>query len=230
MSLSYKEKLEFIVFGYIRLNYADEIPDDITRICLDYYNKIEITWDTFCDGLTDSVSDDGLEVEINGRAPYSTFASSVGWNKGIHSFTLKQLDSMTYQFGIGVISSHDIPNIQSKDGNYFMFSSNKSTIGYCLDGFSIYSINAGDYRHIADNELNLISAGDKITIIVDCDEWKIYFYINDMRIHSEMIDMVKSQTYHPVFTTWQSTTISLQLVETTVDLEIIKENDSNIYV
>ena len=145
MSLSYKEKLEFTVFGYVRLNYTDEIPDDITRICLDYYNKIEIIWDTFCDAVTDCVSDDGLEVKINGRDPYSTFASSVGWNKGIHSFTLKQLDSNSYMFGIGVISSDEILNISFDNiaEKLFLYTKNKTAIGYALDYKRFWKIKDG---------------------------------------------------------------------------------------
>ena len=60
MSLSYTQRLELTIFGYVRENYKDEIPDDITRICLEYYNKIEIIWDTFCNNIADIVSDDGF--------------------------------------------------------------------------------------------------------------------------------------------------------------------------
>ena len=53
VSLSCKERLELTIFGYVRLNHKDEIPDDITRICLDYCNKI-----------ANLVTDDGLEINI----------------------------------------------------------------------------------------------------------------------------------------------------------------------
>ena len=114
MSLSYKLKLELIVFGYVRLNYNEEIPDDITRICLIYYDTIEISWDVFRPHLAEFVSEDGLTVTVDReRETYSTFASSIGWNEGIHTFTIKQSDAMgTGNYcGIGIISSDDIESI-----------------------------------------------------------------------------------------------------------------------
>ena len=65
MSLSQKQKIELIIFGYVRSNYAQRILDDIVRICLQYYHRIEIIWDVFCDKLAKFVSDDGLEVKLS---------------------------------------------------------------------------------------------------------------------------------------------------------------------
>ena len=67
MSASYKQKIELIVFGYVRLNYKENIIDDIIKICLNYYSKIEFIWDVFCNEIAKSVSDDGiLNAESNG--------------------------------------------------------------------------------------------------------------------------------------------------------------------
>ena len=56
MSLSYKQRLELATFGYIRLNYQEDIIDDIKRICLDYYTTIEFCWDAVCGKLSKFVS------------------------------------------------------------------------------------------------------------------------------------------------------------------------------
>ena len=84
------QKLQLAIFGNVRLNYQDDIINDIKRICLDYYQQIEIIWDVFCDKLAEFVSDDGTEVNIPkdrflADDEFRTFASSTGWHKGIHS-------------------------------------------------------------------------------------------------------------------------------------------------
>ena len=56
METSYTQKLELTVFGYVRLNYSEDIIDDIKRICLDYYIKIEIICYVFCDKLAKFIS------------------------------------------------------------------------------------------------------------------------------------------------------------------------------
>lgn len=200
MSLSSKDRLELTIFGYVRLNHEEEIPADITRICLDYYNAVEIIWDKFCDKVLDFVSDDGLDIKIlKKRDSYSTFASSIGWDKGIHSFTVKQLDSKNYQFGVGVIESGGLYNVTSnKMEGYFLFYSGRTAYGFDGDG---------------------VSANDKITTVVDCNEWKLEFYINDKICKSHSSNMKKDKTYHPVITIWQRTTVSLRLIETSIDLE-----------
>ena len=225
MSLSHKEKLEYTIFGYVRSNYKDEIPDDITRICLEYYNKIEIIWDVFCDRLADSISDDGLEVYISeGRGSYSTFASSIGWNEGIHSFALKHVNpTSSYSgFGIGVVSSEEIARIGTDDEEYFLFTQNRNVIGYSLDALhSIQKVQNGSYNWLHSSNVNVKDAKPRIaTVVIDCDNWKLTFYIND-KICNESVEIVKDKTYHPVFTVWQGTMIFLRLTETTIDVDKI---------
>ena len=96
MSLAYKQNLELTIFGYIRLNYGEDIIDDIKQICLAYYNNIEICWDIFCDKLAKFISDDQLDIhcdkpviDSDGWMEVKTFASSIGWNKGIHTYKLE---------------------------------------------------------------------------------------------------------------------------------------------
>ena len=223
MSLSYKEKLELTIFGYVRLNYKDGIPDDITRICLHYYGKIEIIWDVFCTEIANCVTEDGLQVAVENRSPYSSFTSSTGWNKGIHSFTLEQLDSSEYQFAPGVISSEEISNIGSGDEHYFLVTENQNAVGYALDSSSFYKLQNGVEDYLFESNAHDIGCGDKVTVLVDCDEWKLVFYINDV-ICNKPIDIVKDKTYHPVFSVWEGRTVTLQLIETTIDIQNYKKD------
>eukprot|EP01084_Bolivina_argentea_P156503 272769_1 len=148
MSVSQKHVLELTIFGYIRLNYDKEIPSDICSICLDYYTKIEIIWDVFCEQLASFVSDNGLDVKVKKREPYSTFASSTGWNKGIHCFTLLIVDSDDCpcgHYGAGIISSEEISRIASKDGVIFSNPQNQNVNGYELDAGSIWYFKTGSW-------------------------------------------------------------------------------------
>ena len=225
MSLWPEQKLELTIFGYVRLNFAGEIPNDVTRLCLKYYNKIEIIWDVFCDKLAEFVSDDGLEVNLSKkRDKYSTFASSIGWNTGIHSFTLKQLEPEGQHLGIGIISSEDIPNIASNDTdeNYFLFTNNKAVNGYSMDYGETYEIaNGKDLKTFGSNtfpEWKVVDTNDKVTVVIDCDKWQLTFYVNDI-ICNKSIDMVKDKIYHPVFTIWDNHIASYRLIETEMDIQ-----------
>ena len=216
-----KEKLELFIFGYVRLNHKNEIPADVTRICLYFYHKlylkIEIIWDVFCKQVADFVSEDGLGVNINVSRGYSTFASSTGWNKGIHAFTIKQIEAKKCQYGVGIISSEHISTVKDKDDEYFMWTQNKEAHGYSLDGNgNIYSIQDAAYQHQITWKPETIG-DEKVTLIVDCNQWKVRFYLNDEEC-DKSFDLMQSKTYHAVFTVWTGNT-SYQLVETTVDVE-----------
>lgn len=214
MALSYKQKLKFTIFGYIRLNHQEEIPDDISKICLAYYNKIEIVWDLFCDNIKDCVSDDGLQIKVNKRTPYSTFASSIGWNEGIHSFTVQQLDSEDYQFAAGIMSSEGIHNVSMNDKEYY---------------FTAYPCKYNKYTL----DRSGVSANDKVTVVIDCNEWKVRWYKNqklcdfwkypDSRIKYQ--DIAKDKTYHAVITVWMDRNVSLKLIETEMDIENVSYKD-----
>ena len=222
-ALSQSEKLELIIFGYIRLNSPRVTPDDIARICIDFYNKIEIIWDVFNSQLKGYVSENGLEVKLsNKRNNYSTFASSIGWNQGIHSFTLQKLDSKGHEFGVGIVSREELARIASDgDDQYFLFTDNPNVVGYSLDYQTIYENKNGCW---ADNDsvptgLSNIKAGDKVTVVVDCIDWKLIFYIND-KVCNKSIDIVKDKEYHAVFTIWHDKMVSFRLIETTIDIDM----------
>ena len=213
-------KIRINSIRYVRLNYADEIPHDIMRICVAFYNAIEIIWDVFCDKVASCVSDDGLEVKVTERDPFSTFASSVGWNEGIHSYTLKQLDSGSYKFGPGIISSDELDRLASNNEDFFLSTQNKEACGYYLDKTNVYALQNG-YAKFSFNFSSILSSigqGDTVTIVVDCDKWKLTFYIND-KIWKRSINIVEDKTYHAVFSVWEGRSVTLRLIETTIDVE-----------
>ena len=217
MALSCKQRLKHTVYGYIRSNLDEEISDEIAQICHDYYNKVEIIWDIFSDKVSDFVLRDGLDIILTKRDEYSTFASSIGWNKGKHSFTLQQIESSAYRFAVGIISSEELPEVISADARYyFMFTKNKSVHGYSLDGNDIFHINKGTFDFLFETGQEWITDA-KVTVAVDCDNWRVTFYINDKKCNKS-IDMEPSKTYHPIFTVWPQSALTFQLHETTIDV------------
>ena len=219
MSLSYKEKLELTIFGYVRSNHKNEIPDDIIRICLDYYNKIEIIWDVFNTKLTDFISNDGLKINVPFRPEFSTFASSVGWNTGIHCFTIKQVNTPGVHCGIGIVSSEHLPNIASNTGSsYFMSQSTKDTLAFILDERTIWKLECCEFDDIFDTKLNAMDDNDEVTVVIDCNKWMLTFYIND-KICNKSIDIDNNLTYHAAICVWEKSIASYQLIETMIDIE-----------
>lgn len=226
MSLSYKAKLEFTIFGYIRLNYKVDIIDDIKRICLEYFNSIEMTWNVFCNQWSEFVSDDGLEINIPKESyidmdEYRNFSTSTGWNEGIHHLAL-QIKPACKNLSIGIISQDDIPNVASTEfgTKYFLYSKNKAAIGYCLDNLQrVYAIKNGSFKDVTDWKSYRVKDEDEnliITMVVDCDKWTLTFYVNK-KILFESINIIKDQVYHPIFTEWSSDEKCYKLIESTVD-------------
>ena len=212
MSLFKLSQAELIVFGYVRLNHKEDVPDDVTKICLEYYDSIGITWNVSCDNIKDCVTADGLQLNIESRNSYSTFAASNGWNKGIHYFALKQLSSKDYQFGIGIISSEALDIIKSNEKeDCFTRYKGKDIYAYALDA-GICSLKNGIATDDMNCNPNLIGANDAVTVIVDCDEWKATFFIND-QICSKSIDIEANKTYHAVISVWEFRDVTLRLIE-----------------
>ena len=217
MSLSHKQRLELTIFGYIRLNYKDNIIDAIKRICFDYYDTIEVRWDIFCDTKAEFVSDDGLEVTGSDYGNFKTYASSTGWNQGIHSYTLK-ITPADGALSVGIISSEYIKNTAPIDmgENYFLFCKNKDVVGYCIDNLcDLHEIKNGQNRK-EPNQCIKWKARSSAVVVVDCDNWKLKFYVDDEMMFGP-IDIAKDKIYHPIFCEWASKR-SYKLVETTIDI------------
>ena len=68
-----------------------------------------------------------------------------------------------------------------------------------------------------DSKLGKIGRDDSVTVVVNCDEWTITFYKNDI-LHVEPCKMEKDKIYHPALTVWQARNVTLKLTETTVDI------------
>ena len=89
-------------------------------------------------------------------------------------------------------------------------------IAYCLDANgAIYSIKNGGYDKITDYG-ETWKTDDKITLILDCDDWKLTYYFND-KIHLKTVDIKRGITYYPALTTWFGNA-QFHLIETPMEI------------
>ena len=132
----------------------------------------------------------------------------------VFSFTVQQLDSEDYQFAVGIMSSEGIHNVAVNDEE-----------DYFTDYHCEYE------KHTLDR--GGVSANDTVTVIVDCNEWKVRFYQNDKLCdfwkypdsRKKYQDIVKDKTYHAVITVWKWRKVSLKLIETEMDIENVSYKD-----
>ena len=74
-------------------------------------------------------------TKVPKNSAYATFASSIGWNKHVHFFSIKQLNGICGRCGIGIMSSEILDKCTSDDDFYFLDVDiqNKECKVYCLD-------------------------------------------------------------------------------------------------
>ena len=59
--------------------------------------------------------------------------------------------------------------------------------------------------------------------MVDCNEWKMQYYLNNNKIGNE-IKIDNSRTYHVVFTAWNGYQIDYKIVETNFIVKMCKDS------
>ena len=221
--MSHLKKRELLIFGYIKESAKSLIiPKELILICLMFYPKIEIVIDVYHDTLSKFVSNDNLSINIdNDPYSYMSFGSSIGWRKGIHYYTLQKRGGSSY-IGIGIVS--DI-NIVKNKNHYILYTrvdhSNKNFVGYCLDGNgNIYKMKVESTTSYCNYEYICKADGwntnDSMTIMVDCDNWKMRYYKKSKQIGGN-IDIEPNITYYAAFTAYSSY-MNIKLIETDVDI------------
>ena len=124
---------------------------------------------------------------------------SIPWNKGIHIWSLKQLNGGSYLCGIGIISTEGLKYCNSDD-QYILYIKDSKVTSYCMDSTRVDYIDH-DTTNVqkVSTDGEKFQGGDIITLVVDCDKWILEYYKNDIKIHSE-ISMNNTKSYHAAFT------------------------------
>ena len=62
---------------------------------------------------------------------------------------------------------------------------------------------------------------DAISMMVDCNNWKIRYYLNNNQIGKD-VEIDNTKTYHAIFTTWPGYETTYKLIETEIALNEAK--------
>ena len=198
------DQIELAFFGFIRKNYNQNFPDVIKQICITYYPKIEVFWDIYYDELSKYVSDDGLICRGQSNGGYTTFSCSNGWNKGVHIFTVKSINGNMHSCGIGITSSENLKKIEHVNDLYFLWSNTDECVLYCMDGQRIFKKDTNvNYNYKMIKQCEQFNNSAAITIMVDCNKWKLQYYANGKIIADDM-DLERNKTYHACITIFSS--------------------------
>ena len=204
-----------LIFGFIRLKSKPLIiPKELFYIIESFYDKIEIIFDVFYPEFEKFICNNGLTINTkmennNDELPvdYISYASSIGWNKGIHIWTIYTKSDMG--MGLGIVSN--LKSIKNNRDHYILYTEDTDLIGYNLDGNgNIYLIKHGNFEPVVRG--GPWGENTKFTMILDCDNWKLTYYFNE-KIHCETINIQSGITYYAAITVWYSN-ITLDIVET----------------
>ena len=211
---THMKRMEIAFFGFARINFNNDIPNDVMKICLDYYPFIEVIFDVYSKGCSENISDDGLTVTdpVSEDGEYHTYMSSEGWNEGIHCFTLQpSKGSLLSYIGVGVMSSEEIEPCKESKDLYFLWTKNTECIAYCMDDARIFQTQNGSYTKMVN--CKRFGRGDPLTMVLDCDKWTIQYFSNIEAI-TDALDIIADKTYHAVFSGFPSTLTQMTLTPT----------------
>ncbi len=132
-----------------------------------------------------TLSENGTRVL--GNSSTQAVVSTTGFSSGVHIWKMKGNGlHWTCHHSIGVMTHTKV-----KDGKCLW--QNDPTV-YCY---------RSAYTSISKNSTNLVSSlppwqvGEVVTIVLDCQKWKMYFWKNETRLGA--IDIEKGKTYYPAF-------------------------------
>ena len=99
--------------------------------------------------------------------------------------------------GIGLISDTE----QCKQSNFYLGGTKKPNVqAYYLDGnASIYDAKNGYSKGVREGATWITN--DTITVIVDCDNWTLQYYKNNVSI-ADKLSIKPNMTYHAAYTAW----------------------------
>lgn len=255
------DAFEKLLYGFIRNicasipnQSADNMSDDIVRLCLNFYNtgvkffvipiiffifgfvsiifmqfenlKFDLYNAKYCNVLYSVILKSNMKADA--IACHRVFCSSVGWNVGVHKWKIKYIgdddESIASPYGgIGIVSDNKILRKDNQFGNHSQENSkalhwiNHRCFGnvYYFDqrSHSIYNYQFGKgkvlhskkkmRRETSDGEEMdcAYRKGDVLTVILDCNRWKLKILKNDQNIlmdDEEITIRKKYITYYPV--------------------------------
>ena len=200
-----------MLFGYLR-DTSDKketaiLKDIIITVCIKYYlQKIDYFKPHY--GAEIDRDNNLFAVKTNEQDEHITYCiSQIGWNKGKHDMIIRILNLSHRRHGlsVGILTN---PNIDTTSwlfdteeaGNTYQFFFGRlgdpSHSGIYHKGQSVENIN-NVHKNVRKTQIigNDIMNNSKIKMSVDCDEWNIAFFYDDIQI-GKTIYIEPMDNYH----------------------------------
>ena len=140
------------------------------------------------------ISNNGKTVQGKSRCAYSVVTTNTGFNKGIHVWGIKIIQSGHRYMNLGVIT--DITKLSSIQrasitqcgpcGYVYLWDNENTAIRGYHEGTQYIQDKTG---------ITKLKANDIVIVTLNCDNWTISFARNDIDIGS--LKLPRNQTYHP---------------------------------
>lgn len=188
-------ELDCLVSGYLRQEFLRsndyQYPESLTVIFIHFLGNILFGFDLICDKYKHFVSDDRKILEIDEMSGYITVGSSYPLNSGIYTIVVQLSDDAVNP--IGIISDHSI----CKEDDMWIFRAKDSYI-FALYGLELVQSDLADEYFNNEYEtadIDEIDEHDRLKMIINCNEWKLSYYLNDKELITD-VQIAKDTTHY----------------------------------
>ena len=199
-TLSLNKRLEYLVNGYININflfkykqYKKKYPLCLSSIILIFLGNILLCFDTYPLRWKKCITNNGkIFKKLQHVTVMYSVGCSYGWNEGIHSFKIKCVKVPNHKIAeaFGIIS-----NINECKDDDFWYGFSKHN-AYVVYNKNITGIGVKAQYNVCKQFKN----GDIIEIKIDCNNWNVTFFVNNKLIGKSM-DINANKTYYPIMST-----------------------------
>ena len=203
---SYKYKTELLVSGYIKENYLQKTikkynyyDQALASLFVQFLGNIFFKFDLCHNKFKHEIINDGFEIKRDGTEEdvnQIIFACSRGVNEGIYEWRIKTMTNVQPNCGDGIGIATNIEPLTNTDKESIWIHNvqRDHNASFLHGGGSFYPIDKRNRSVDADEW----SKGDIITIIINCDDWTVKFFMNDKLLGNKAYDIPKNMTYHLV--------------------------------
>ena len=196
-----KYRDEICVYGYCRQILIDitDIPDVILKLILKWYHiKLQDIKFNIYHKNNFKMFNNYKEFKVKIFNEYDSFqnrmlSTNIGYNKGYHEWKIKCINHSGSFQAIG--GHNDYKQIVNYESAWFGSGKTITYHWYGYDQCKIYSDTESECKEVEKIEEGWIS-GDILTVILDCNNWTMYFRKNDKRI-CKTFDIQPNITYYP---------------------------------
>ena len=193
---SMHEAVEYLISGYMRhiflkeCDYNDRYPSALDGVILEFYGGI-FRFDSIHPEHEEMLEEDGTIINAVQSKWKSIFTvgSSFGVNHGIHEFKIKALYNEYDGSGIGITSNIKVIGDKGQWINKY-----EGYKYWWYENCGIFSQNG--YNTLSQYNFSKVwRTGDIISVKVNCNDWKVEFYVND-ELYGKEMKIEENMTYY----------------------------------